>query len=243
MKYIAVFAVAAALLLGAGSAGADSWNGVVPGNVPVGSGQAGPPKPPASDRDLSFIYDEAAFLATHPGLTWEGYENSNLPPASFAQCLGPFNSETDNECYSPGAIVPGISQWATDGNDMATLSDGFFTGYSTLVGPMWFNDDPFITFDPPVATFGCLILYPNGDTPLLEIDVLGTGGVSLGTDSFTAEAENFWSAASSGDLISQINFTTGSTSSAAELFDYVYFGGEPTPVSGASWGVIKCIYR
>lgn len=242
MKRIAVFA-AAALLLAAGSAGADSWSEVVPGSLPGGPGQAGPPKPPASERDLTFIYNEAAFLAAYPGLTSEGYDSSNLPPASFAQCDGPFNSETDNECYSPGAIVPGISQWSTDGNDMATLSDGFFTGYSTLVGPMWFNDDPYITFDPPVAAFGCLILYPNGDAPLLEIDVLGAGGVSLGTDSFIAGAENFWSAASDGDLISQINFTTGIGSSAGELFDYVYFGGGQTPVSDTSWGVIKCIYR
>ena len=242
MKLLVIFS---ALTLLAGPAAATSWEDVSPGGLAGGSGDDGPANPPRSTRSLTFIYDEDTFLMLYPGLTWEGFDSTNVPSGAFLQCSGPFNSATDNDCFSPGAIVDGITLDASDdgvtgGEDLAVLADGFLGNETVWVGPMWFNDHTFIWLDPGVSTFGCFIVFPNGDSEV-EIEVFGELG-SLGVDTITGTTGGgFWGVSSSLDVITRVVFTA--PYSNGEVFDYVYFGGGPVPVESSSWGSVKSIYR
>jgi len=207
---------------------------VVPNTVQM------PPTPAGQFRSLTYYNNRAVLDAAFPGLTQEDFSGTNLPPNAVGACLGPFNSATNNACFSPGAIVDGISLDNAQLGDNVVLTIGFLGVTSVSVGPNTFDDDAVITFSGPTNAFGADIVNPFG-TIMLDIEVFGPNG-SLGTTTATSGiTPAFWGVSSSSDPITRIEFVESAGSpEAGELFQNVEFGaGGATPIEAATWGLIK----
>jgi len=57
---------------------------------------------------VTFTDNETQFLAQNPSLLFQDFENSKVDPVSGLTCPAPANSSSDNDCFSPGNILPGI---------------------------------------------------------------------------------------------------------------------------------------
>ena len=70
------------------------------------------PLEPPSPRPwavLTYYTDRPTFDTDAPGLPVEDFEASNVPPGGITADDGPFNSATNNLCYSTGALIDGFS--------------------------------------------------------------------------------------------------------------------------------------
>jgi len=217
----------------------DSWASVPPGTPQSPSGNSGS-TPAGATEALTFFNDRATFQAAYPGLSLEDFSGTLVPPDSVLSCPPPFNQFTNNSCFGPGAIMPGLSVELIDnGNsgENVVLTPAFLGVNCVTVGPNSFGDDSRIDFDPPIRAAGLDLLSPISGAITFDIEVVGPAG-SLGTTTavscFTAPC--FWGVASD-DVggINSIVFTNAA--GEGELFCNVEFGGEPVPVELQSMGI------
>jgi hypothetical protein len=175
---------------------------------------------------LTFYTDRTVFNAAHPGIPLEDYSNNELPPNSVLQCPGPFDSNTNNGCFLPGNIQPGIQVVNTTGNDLVLLTPPFFGVNCDAVGPNTFTDDGELDFNPPVMAVGLDLNSNVADT--YNIEVFGPGG-SLGTTTANGNIPGLFWGVDTVDAggISRITFV--SPAGSGELFCNVAFG-QPVPV-------------
>ena len=60
-------------------------------------------------------YDDAlAFAAAVPGLVVEDFEEGDVAPASQTICSDPYDASTDDDCWDPGDIIPGLTVGTID---------------------------------------------------------------------------------------------------------------------------------
>lgn len=174
-----------------------------------------------------------AFDAAFPGLPVEDFENRTtvpyfgLPNTSVCMDDGPWNHETNDACFSPGAILPGISFSTTPKPNRATkpmvaLEGGIFGVFTAAIGPTWWDDDLIITFTEPVCAVG--LDWQDPDFPpeftALTIRVYGPGDVPIG--SIVDATEGFVGISAAG-TIARIEFDD-SNHRVGELVDDVAFG-------------------
>jgi hypothetical protein len=62
---------------------------------------------PASAQ-VSFTDNEAGFLVANPNLLFQDFVSSKVDPVGGFTCPAPADSASDNNCFSPGNILPGI---------------------------------------------------------------------------------------------------------------------------------------
>lgn len=135
-------------------------------------------------QDVVFFDNQNSFNNSCSEVALEDFEDTNLLPNSSSGCTGPFNSFTDNDCYSPGALIPGFSINAIDPQNPAiplvtkTPSSSGFTNVG--VGPNFFVDDLEITFNGLVLGTG-LVLTTSQNDKTLQVRVFGEGNGLLGT--------------------------------------------------------------
>ena len=129
-----------------------------------------------------FINEEQTFVGACGFLPTEDFEDTNVAPGDIESCPGPFNSFTDNACYSPGALIPDFSIFATgDGlQQMAVITPPEAGITKVGVGPDDFIDDTNIIFDPPVTSASMVIVTPISSGPL-DINVFGLEDQLLGS--------------------------------------------------------------
>ena len=142
----------------------------------AGAPAARPAEAPAGS--LTFYTSRVVFNAAHPGIPLETFANTNVPPNSVVACAGPFNSSTNNACFSPGDILPGISVINTTGGDLVVLTPPFFGVNCVAVGPDTFTEDGEMQFNPPVQAVGLDLNSNVAGT--FNIQIFGPGGL-LGT--------------------------------------------------------------
>lgn len=230
---VIMVALAAMVLSFAGAAlaqkpdGPAKWTDVPPDAVT--GGPAPHQNPSAPTATLVFYTDRAVFQADNPGLTFEDFSATNVPPNSVGSCPGPFNSATNNACFSTGAIVDGISLDSTPSSDNVVLTPPFLGVTCVAVGPNFFADDAELTFTGPddVFAFGADIWGPFGPVPV-DISIYGASGL-LGTDSFVGGNPGaFWGVASD-EAITRIEVVD--PGDLGELFCDVEFGGTGVPTT------------
>src|SRR5690606_14308152 len=61
---------------------------------------------------LTFYSDRAVFQTDNPGPTAEDYSGHHAPANSVTTCTSPINSQSNDACFTPGAIVDGLSLFA-----------------------------------------------------------------------------------------------------------------------------------
>lgn len=84
-----------------------------PGTIPEqqGSSTTGGARTQAVPQDLvgmHYYYDWSSFTAGAPGLPVEDFEDGNVTPGNFVVCPAPLDSTSNNACFTPGNILPGI---------------------------------------------------------------------------------------------------------------------------------------
>ena len=179
--------------------------------------------------------DRGTFDGAAPGLIVEDFENTLVAPGAVQVC-GPTISSTSNDaCFAPGGIVPGISfgQVGSGTPDMVVLGAGFLGNPSTVIGPNTFQDNLDVMF--MVAgganAIGLDILNVLGFSGDLIIDVFGTGGLIASTTlTFTGGDTQFWGILAD-EAITQVLFNDMGNG-FGELIDNVAFGSVSVPEPG-----------
>jgi len=162
---------------------AQSYSELDPASVVrEGAPVAPPPQAVYVAPPLVFYTTQVEFDNMCPGLPVESFDYINSPGATG--CNGPFNSATNDACYSPGALMPGFSMDAIpvvgDGS-MVTIAAGFLGNPSVIVGPNFFDDNNEILFDQSVTGAGIEVTAPFATGASVTVNVFGVGNVFLGS--------------------------------------------------------------
>ncbi len=196
----------------------------------------GLPSAPATNGDaaveatLLFYADRGMFEVANPGLPVEDFEEGMVAPGGVLGCDAPIDSSTNNACFVPGDILPGVSFSDDPGPDaggLLLLGAGFNGNPSISFGSNTFTDQTVIDFNPPVLAAGMdLQCHYSADT--VDVEIFGTGAVSLGVfqSGCTNDGTFFGVRAMSGLAIERI--TVYSPTNQVELMDDLTFGS-PTP--------------
>jgi hypothetical protein len=144
-----------------------------------------------NDTDLVFYEDPLTFNQSCKDLAFEDFENTNVDPNSDTVCHGPFNSLTNNACYSEGALVPGFSLTVLDNNtgNLIVLTPPLANLITTAVGPNNFMANTQIAFNPAESGVGLLIVTPDS-SGVLTVEVYGPDDSLLGSADLNVEMNN-----------------------------------------------------
>ncbi|MCK5132496.1 MAG: hypothetical protein KAR40_10155 [Candidatus Sabulitectum sp.] len=186
---------------------------------------------------VTFYTDQTSFETLYPGLTKEDYSNTNVSANNLIGVGGPFNSLTDNMCFSPGDIVGGISFDNDAGRENAVITPPMFGVLNVAVGSRNL-DVALYSFSVSVNAFGISAVMPF-EAGIYDIEVFGASG-SLGTSDVmvppNTPAGVFWGVYSDED-ITKIAFEAR-PGDFGMFFTKAQFGA-PTALDNSTWGSIK----
>src|SRR5258705_8342925 len=79
--------------------------------------------------ELTAVFDDrATFLAQFPDLPVEDFEEGRVADRNAVGCPGPLDATSDNDCFHPGEIEPGVrfnSELPAGGFEIALIGPGF----------------------------------------------------------------------------------------------------------------------
>lgn len=211
-------------------------------------------------HELQFFASRGEFEDAAPGLAVEDFEASSLEEGTADACPGPFNSETDDHCFIPGAILEGLSVHEVDERLMVVLRPGFMGVEGTAVGPLNTFHHAQVDFSMEVHAVGVSLLAPMGGPAPITVAIFGADDTLLGTTEAQVGATTgeFWGVISPVP-IERLQFF--GADEVGELFEFVSFGaleaspegqdivvevkvGEGrTPINAYSRGVIPVMVR
>ena len=213
------------------------WTDVPAGAAPGASVPNGPPSAPTGG--LTFYTDRATFQADNPLLVLETYAATNA--AGIVSCPDPFNSSSNDACFSPGAIVDGVEvdNLGVPPDDLnVVIPVGALGNASVLVGPNTFVTDAIISHnDPAVPVYATGVDFVCPLTAgTVNVDIYDTTGGLLGSDSSPCGAGgNFWGVASDDQIGSIETFDDD-----GELYANIEFGMGAVPTM-SEWGMILLV--
>lgn len=191
-----------------------------------------------ASADVTFYTDESEFGSLYPGLTVEDYSNTIVPDSAAVSDSGPFDSFTNNDCFTPGAIVDGISLDNFNGGNNVVLTPPFLGVTSVSVGPNAFDHNGEFSFTDPINAFGVEIVMPMADG-FVDIVVYGIWDTLDVSSSNGTLAGVFWGVYSDEDIYS-ISFIEPEPPTG-ELFANVRFGAV-SALENSTWGSIKTAF-
>ena len=213
----------------------------VPPGTPNGD-QLPPGNPGLPEGGLTYYTDRTMFEADFPGLTLEDWSGTSVPPGNIVACPPPFDSSTNNACFTPGAIEPGISLdvilVAGGSGQLVVIGAGALGNAGPLVGPNTFAEHSLWSYSVAVGAFGTVFNCPIAPATM-AVDIYDTSGGLLGSTTANCGAPpgNFWGV-SSMVTIGRIEVTGGAND--AELYGDTLFGAGPVPSMG-SWGLLALL--
>ncbi len=145
---------------------------------------------PPSDQ-VVFTTDEPEFQDANTRLDFQDFLGAVIDPGDFLECTAPADTDSDDNCFDPGQILPGIAFTVNSAPDPIGLflpgANVFgFGNPSNVLTNNTFVDDFEVLFDGDTdtvgLTLGCLIFAnPDADACAIQVDVHGPGDVLLGT--------------------------------------------------------------
>ncbi len=236
MKYL--FLVICLVLASSAVADGPSYSSMMKWVGSASSPNLSAPWIPQTDA-LTYYTDESTFDTANPGLTFEDFSSTLVPPNGVLSDTGPLDYYCNNSLFALHTILDGISIDEQAGGLMVVLTPPFIGVTSVTVGPNSFADDGLINFTLPTRAFGVFIVTPNG-AATVNIEVFGAGG-SLGTTSTTGGTGTgtFWGVFCDSEEITSIAFND--PGDGGELFANARFG-LPTALSRSTWADIKASF-
>jgi len=171
-----------------------------------------------------FFTDRASFLAQFPGLALDDFETGRVLDGRVITCRGPVDATTNDNCFHPGEIKPGV-QYNSDhfeaGEELVLVGTGFFGAPSKNIVANVFTDAFLIDFSGGnVTAVGMdLVAYLSDD--VCQIDVFGLSGLLVSTTAACTAAGRFWGVSTS-EAITRIRIF--SPSGQSEGVDNIVFG-------------------
>jgi PKD repeat protein len=189
------------------------------------TGPALPLQADVSAASASFFTDRASFLAQFPDLPMEDFETGRVADGRAVPCPGPVDATSDDQCFHPGEIEPGVS-FNSDSvrvdDEIALVGTGFDGAPSKRIATNVPVDVFVIDFlSSGVTTVGMdLVAYREDDT--CQIDVFGANGLISSTSAPCTKVGTFWGVSSS-EPITRIQIA--SSTPEFEGVDNISFGG------------------
>ena len=157
----------------------------------------------------TFYTDRAVFIAQFPDLPLEDFEKGKVPDGSHLFCPGPVGATNNNQCFSPGDILPGIefnSDHAfgpgEDGMEITLLGRGIFGNPSKNIVASFDVDDFIIDFTAGNVTAAGMDLVAYS-RDICTIDISGANGLLGSTTAPCTEQGAFWGV-STDEIITRI---------------------------------------
>lgn len=169
---------------------------------------------------LTIYTNRTVFDGDNPGLPVEDFEGNILPPNSVEACPPPLNEFTNDTCFNPGGVLPGLELdvgFNGGSGQYAVLTQGFLGVTSDVVGPNSFVDYAIWRFNPPVKAVGFDFVWPLG-TSTVNIEIRDAGGAVIGND--VQVSPSFWGVYSNVP-IGEIEIDDGGV---GDLYDNLAFG-------------------
>ena len=108
---------------------------------------------------LTFFSDRASFDTANPGLPLEDFEaGQDAGPLTSTSFVGSLSSSTDNDVFSPGDVLDGVTLTSIGSSGLVFAADGH-GGLSTKhITSVLSNSKMQFLFDPTVTAFGIDLL-------------------------------------------------------------------------------------
>ena len=174
---------------------------------------------------LNLVASRSEFDVLAPGLPIEDFEDGTVPAGGVTVCTGPFDSTTNNACFNPGDILPGVAAQDNPGpdtNGMVILGPGFASvGNSSVVaGAASFADGTNILFpNDDVTAFGMDVLINVAGTVGYTVRGIGNNVLATGDINVAPNSSTFL-----GYVGDQVITSVSLSSPSGELVDNVAFG-------------------
>ena len=183
---------------------------------------------------LAIYNSRALFQSANPGLTLEDFETNVF--TDIATCGTSLDSTTNDACFTPGQLQPGIT-YAAGGANMVGLdqNSGIPGVTSSVIGPNGFVDDLIITLTGAglVTAIGLDILSGSG-SGAITATVFGPGGGLGGQVLNLALGQPQFIGFDDPGGITQLVFSGGGVA-IGELIDNVEFGNpQDVPAPGTA---------
>lgn len=202
-----------------------------------------------SFAQVDFTSNEAAFLAQNPDLQFQDFEDTKVGPGDVAGCNVPVDSNSNDDCFSPGDILPGIA--FLNGPifappDLIVIGQGLFDP-GLPPGPVLltneFADDFEIVLNPGVSrvglTVGCATMGPCDEDVQLFIFDTNAQFLAETTIHVTSAFDTFLGISSSA-LIQNISIRNPdpNTISLKGLLNIRFGNAEQNIPTLSEWGMI-----
>ncbi len=204
-----------------------------------------------ASAQTQFTNNEAQFFANNPGLSIQNFSAGKASPGDILSCEVPIDEDSDDDCFNPGAILPGIQFQ----NGPIPSETGLVLAGPNALG----NTNPVNVLVPVLYTMDFEIVFPEGNvraaaihagclldddgpcTSVYEVRVLGVGDVTLAaTDILTTDQFDSFIGVTSSEVITKIVLTNISDLSIKGVRDVIFpipAGAERIPTL-SEWGMI-----
>lgn len=148
-----------------------------------------------ASAQVSFTNDEPQFIANNPGLAFQNFDAAMADPDTLTTCTGPVDENSNDACFQPGDILPGIAF-----SEIPSIPDNpLIVGENrsgnnnpaNILGNNTFGDSLEVIFtQSPNAVglvIGCLAVS-NGCSETVAVEVFGPGDVLLGSTNVAVTA-------------------------------------------------------
>ena len=193
-----------------------------------------------ASAQVIFSSDEAQFLSDNPDLDFQNFLSAPVPDGTFVVCNAPVDANSNDDCFTPGQILPGIAFIDNPGPDPGSMLV-FGADYALNAnprGPLTTNtfadtfDIVFSASDTTRVGFvaGCIdSTGPCSDQ--MTVQVFGEGDALIGSTSVAvSSAFTSFVGVTSEETITRINLSdTINPLTAVEGILNISFGAPPTP--------------
>lgn len=191
---------------------------------------------------VSFFSNEALFNSSNPGLTFQDFSDGNVGPGGDALCNLPVDENSNDGCFDPGDILPGIAFSSSPLNGLVLVGPDFPPDFNVLLTAdqpdtfeIFFSDGTVLAAG---VNLGCISMGPCNSSVIVRVfgpgdDLIGSTTVNGVTDSFDTFI----------GMRSTVQITRINLSSPIQVFEgvgSVSFGAPVAPVipTLTEWGMI-----
>ena len=178
---------------------------------------------------VTFTDNEAQFFARNPNLAIQDFESGNAGPGSVVSCSQVINEDTNDACFVPGDILPGI-EFAAPLEVLAIVGQGFSNNPFIILIPVFSGDTMDITFPGGTVNavgmdLGCIREGPGACSDDVLVRVFGEGDQLIGSRlvAVTDFFDSFLGIQSNAP-ITRINLSNGDQMIFFEGIDRIAFG-------------------